>query len=74
MNNNTEFTWETIIRVAFRAYLGKIHLPSEDRFVYLVKYIYENYWSNDIVELDRNNTILKILYRPWSMLPNQPPD
>ncbi len=59
---NPCFTFEETVRVAYRALNKKIDIKSEDQLIYIINYLMDYYWENDIIEFLKNGTILDISF------------
>ncbi len=57
---NPCFTFEEIVRVAYRALNKKIDIKLEDQLIYIINYLMDYYWENDFIEFLKNDAILDI--------------
>lgn len=62
-SKNPSFCFEGIIRIAFRAFNSKIDLNEENRFVYVLNYLFDMYYEQDINNLLDEQVIPKINYQ-----------
>lgn len=62
-SKNPSFSFEEIIRVAFRAYNCEINLEKENRLVYIINYLFDKYYEDDVNDILDKQIVPKIDYQ-----------